>query len=85
LFRLSKIQIEMMVKALGSTQPQGIAVTGIPGDLLHAVFPKFFLEQRYVACGAMVSTVIQRGGAMIGFVFTGTVVDSLLLAVGTLL
>jgi hypothetical protein len=85
LFRLSRIQIEMMVKALGSTRPEGIALAGMPGDLLHSVFPSFFLEPKSVACGAIVSTVIQRGGAITGFVFTGTLIDSVLLAVGTLL
>lgn len=83
LFPLSQIRIEMMVRALGGIQPQGVAVAGIPGELLHLLVPTFFLEPKLVACGAIGSAVIPRGGTVIGHVFSGTIVDSLLLAIGT--
>lgn len=83
LFRFSQVPSDMMIVALGSMRPLGVAVAGLPGSLLHLALPAFYLEPTQVACGAAASAIIPKGGAVIGHLFVGTLVDSLLLVIGT--
>lgn len=81
----SPVHAQLMVDTAGAVQPQGLAVAGLPGAVLHGVLPSLFSDPNLVSPGAWVSAVVARDSSVMGLFLTGALVRVLLIVAGGML
>jgi hypothetical protein len=71
------------LRLLGSIEPRGLAVAGVPGLLLHTVMPAAFLSPIHVADGAAVSALVEPGVTVLARVLAALLATAVLFAVAS--
>ncbi|MGE5265319.1 MAG: hypothetical protein ACM3S0_18225, partial [Acidobacteriota bacterium] len=83
-FDTDVVHTHLVLSTLTAVRPRGIAVAGLPGELLHSTFPSLFLNPSHTAPGAAISAVLSRGSSLPALFVTRVIVEMLLIALGAL-
>lgn len=70
LFLSSPVYSQLMLETLGGIDPQGVAIAGLPGRLLHQGFSPLFLDPQNVTPGALVSAIVDRNSTVLSILVT---------------
>ncbi len=83
-FIASPVHARILVETLGGVQPRGIAVAGLPGELLHLLASPLFVDPNTVASSAWVSALVDRNSTVLGFFATQAIVEFTMIVIGGL-
>ncbi len=83
-FDFDAVHTQLVLTTLTTIRPRGIAVAGPPGEWLHRVLPSFFLNPWHVVPGVWISAVLSRGSPITSLFVTRTIVEILLIVLGSL-
>jgi hypothetical protein len=71
----SPVYARLIVETIGGVRTDGLAIAGIPGDLLHTIWPLLFLGPESTAQGVWVSAVLQKTSTVLGLFATQSLVE----------
>lgn len=81
---IDKAEATIIAKSLGGVEAIGVAVAGLPGQVLHDLIPGLFTEPASVVPGAMVSAVITKESTVTGWLGTIALTETALIIAGGL-
>jgi len=84
-FLASPIHAQILVETLGGVQPRGIAVAGLPGDLLHAFAPALFLDPQTLPSAAWISAIVDKNSTVLAFFAMQVIAEFVVIAAGGLI
>ncbi|MBI5029160.1 MAG: hypothetical protein HZB51_01435 [Chloroflexi bacterium] len=84
-FLASPIHAKIMVETLGGIDAIGIAVAGIPGQLLHSLFPALFVDASVISLSGWINSIISENSTVLGFFVTQAVSEFIVIVFGLLL
>lgn len=84
-FFSSPIHAKIMVETLGGIDAKGIAVAGLPGQLLHYLLPILFVDAKSISLTAWINAIISENSTVLGFFVTQVISEFIVIALGLLL
>lgn len=84
-FVASPVHARILLETLGGIEPRGIAVAGLPGELLHTFASFAFADPNTVASSAWISALVSKNSTVLGFFATQMLVEFTVLVIGGLI
>lgn len=81
---LSAARLWLMAETLSQIRPEGLAVSGVPGEFLHLIFPSVFLRTELVSRGAWASAIFEPGSTPLARLATQATVSLVSIYLGAL-
>ncbi|HEX9076339.1 MAG TPA: hypothetical protein VF932_11205, partial [Anaerolineae bacterium] len=78
----SPVYARLIVETIGGVRTDGLAIGGIPGDLLHGIWPVLFLGPELTAQGVWVSAVLHKTSTVLGLFATHSLVELCFIILG---